>query len=187
MPQQTPSRVSPSDQPTREHSRRSILKLGSLAGAGLLFAPVIASCAGPKTAASTPTAGATASGGTMSIVLNRNLVSLDNKLNQYDAAVTVQGLGGDFWKFHDLAFANQKELTPENFEKWAVQAGVDAQKFKAAYDSKKYAAKVDKDLALSRQLGARGTPAFRINGKTLSGAQPFEKFKEKIDRALKGS
>jgi protein-disulfide isomerase len=102
----------------------------------------------------------------------------------HEAAATVQGLGGDFWKFHDLAFANQKELTPENLEKWAVQSGVDAAKFKAAFDSKKYAPKVDKDLAFSRTVGARGTPAFRINGKTLSGAQPFEKFKEVIDEQL---
>jgi protein-disulfide isomerase len=102
----------------------------------------------------------------------------------HDAAVTVQALGGDFWKFHDLAFANQKELTPDNFQKWAVASGVDGAKFKEAFDSKKYAAKVDKDLALSKQLGARGTPAFRINGKTLSGAQPFEKFKEVIDSEL---
>jgi protein-disulfide isomerase len=101
-----------------------------------------------------------------------------------DAAVTVQALGGDFWKFHDLAFANQKDLSPENFSKWAVEAGVDAQKFKEAFDSKKFVGKVDKDLALSKQLGARGTPAFRINGKTLSGAQPFEKFKEAIDEQL---
>jgi protein-disulfide isomerase len=102
----------------------------------------------------------------------------------HEAAATVQALGGDFWKFHDLAFANQKELTTENFQKWAVSAGVDAGKFKEAFDAKKYAAKVDKDLAMARQVGARGTPAFRINGKTLSGAQPFEKFKEVIDEQL---
>jgi protein-disulfide isomerase len=102
----------------------------------------------------------------------------------HEAAATVQALGGDFWKFHDLAFANQKELTPDNFQKWAVASGVDGAKFKESFDSKKYAAKVDKDLAVSRQLGARGTPAFRINGKTLSGAQPFEKFKEVIDAEL---
>jgi protein-disulfide isomerase len=102
----------------------------------------------------------------------------------HEAGVTVQALGGDFWKFHDLAFANQKELTSDNFQKWAVASGVDGAKFKEAFDSKKYAAKVDKDLALSKQLGARGTPAFRINGKTLSGAQPFEKFKEVIDAEL---
>jgi protein-disulfide isomerase len=102
----------------------------------------------------------------------------------HDAAVTVQALGGDFWKFHDLAFANQKELTPDNLQKWAVASGVDGAKFKEAFDSKKFAAKVDKDLAFGRTIGARGTPAFRINGKTLSGAQPFEKFKEIIDEQL---
>ncbi len=101
-----------------------------------------------------------------------------------DAGATVQALGGDFWKFHDLTFQNQKDLTPENFQKWAVASGVDGAKFKEAFDSKKYAAKVDKDLALARTIGARGTPAFRINGKTLSGAQPYEKFKEVIDEQL---
>jgi protein-disulfide isomerase len=102
----------------------------------------------------------------------------------HEAGAVVHSLGGDFWKFHDLAFANQKELTPENLEKWAVASGVDAAKFKAAFDAKKGAAKVDKDLALSKQIGAKGTPHFRINGKTLSGAQPFEKFKELIDEQL---
>jgi protein-disulfide isomerase len=101
-----------------------------------------------------------------------------------EAGATVQALGGDFWKFNDLAFANQKDLTPENFQKWAVASGVDAQAFKAAFDAKKYAPKVDKDMALAKQIGANGTPHFRINGKTLSGAQPYEKFKEVIDEQL---
>ncbi len=102
----------------------------------------------------------------------------------HEAAATVQALGGDFWKFHDLAFANQKALTTENIEKWAVESGVDAQKFKAAFEAKKYAGKVDKDMAVAAQIGARGTPHFRINGKALSGAQPYEKFKEVIDEQL---
>ena len=41
----------------------------------------------PQTTGGGRTAG---TGGKLSITLNRNLVSLDNKLNQYDAAVTVQ-------------------------------------------------------------------------------------------------
>ncbi len=102
----------------------------------------------------------------------------------HEAAATVHALGGDFWKFHELAFANQKALTNENFEQWAVASGVDLQKFKAAFEAKKYSAKVDKDLAVGKQIGARGTPHFLINGKALSGAQPFEKFKEAIDSEL---
>ena len=104
----------------------------------------------------------------------------------HEAAAAVHGVCGNdaFWKFHDTAFQNSKALDPANFQKWAEAAGCDGAKFKAAFDSKKYAAKVDKDQALAKKIGATGTPAFRINGKTLSGAQPFPKFKEIIDAEL---
>jgi protein-disulfide isomerase len=105
----------------------------------------------------------------------------------HEASDAVFALGGStaFWKFHDLAFENQKALTPENFATWAQQSGVDPAKFKAAFDSKKSAAKVDQDLAANKKIGATGTPAFRINGVTLSGAQPFDRFQAVIDTELK--
>src|SRR5207253_9931226 len=103
-----------------------------------------------------------------------------------DAAMTVFGIGGSdaFWKFHDLAFQNQQALTDENYEKWAAASGVDVNKFKAALASKKYTAKIDEDIALASKVGANGTPAFRINGVTVSGAQPFDNFKKVIDQQL---
>jgi protein-disulfide isomerase len=103
-----------------------------------------------------------------------------------EAAATVMGVAGSdaFWKFHDQAFGNQKALNDENFEKWAVAAGADGAKFKAALSAKKFASKVDDDLAFAKKVGASGTPAFRINGVTVSGAQPFDKFKEVIDAQL---
>jgi len=106
-----------------------------------------------------------------------------------EAAQTVFALGGSeaFWKFNDKAFENQKALTEENFEQWAVAAGVPADKFKADFKAKKHAAKVDEDLALAKKIGISGTPGFRINGKLLSGAQPFPKFKEIIDAELQAA
>jgi protein-disulfide isomerase len=103
-----------------------------------------------------------------------------------EAAQTVMALKGSeaFWKFHDLAFENMRALSDENFEKWAAQAGVDVQKFRTEYKAKKHAAKVDEDIAIANKVGANGTPAFRINGVTLSGAQPFEQFKTVIDAQL---
>lgn len=104
-----------------------------------------------------------------------------------EAALAVFSLKGadGFWQFHDEAFKNQKALTAENFEKWAVTAGADAAKFKAAVASKKFTAKVDADHELAKKSGVNGTPAFFINGVLLSGAQPFEKFKTVIDEELK--
>jgi len=103
-----------------------------------------------------------------------------------EAAMAVFGLKGSeaFWKFHDAAFSNQQSLSPENYEKWAAEAGVDKAKFKEALASKKYSAKIDEDMALSTKIGANGTPAFRINGVTVSGAQPLDKFTEVIDAQL---
>ncbi len=40
------------------------------------------------------------------------------------------------------------------------------------------------DLAEGSAAGVQGTPAFFINGKLLSGAQPFSAFKQAIDAEL---
>jgi ABC-type transport system substrate-binding protein len=72
---------------TRSVSRRSLLQLAGYLGAGVALGPALAACGGPQ---SSSTSSGGAASDTLSIILNRNLVSLDNKLNQYDAAVTVQ-------------------------------------------------------------------------------------------------
>jgi ABC-type transport system substrate-binding protein len=64
----------------QQFSRRTMLRSSLLVGAGLAIGSA-AGCATP-----TGTSGPT----TVSLALNRSLVSLDNKLNQFDAAVTVQ-------------------------------------------------------------------------------------------------
>lgn len=61
-------------------TRRTLLRWSALGGAGVALGPLSA-CAGP-TGAPGP--------GTLTLGLNRSLISLDNKLNQFDAAVTVQ-------------------------------------------------------------------------------------------------
>ncbi|WP_320782648.1 ABC transporter substrate-binding protein [Streptomyces sp. CRN 30] len=61
-------------------SRRTLLRGTALAGVGAALGPLSA-CAGPT---------GTSGPGTLTLGLNRSLVSLDNKLNQFEAAVTVQ-------------------------------------------------------------------------------------------------
>ncbi|HEY6726021.1 MAG TPA: thioredoxin domain-containing protein [Polyangiaceae bacterium] len=103
-----------------------------------------------------------------------------------EAAVIVFQKGGDraFWAFHDRVFENQKELTPGNFERWAAEAGVSSTDLRHGLDRGRASAKVQADMALAAKVGVSGTPAFRINGVTLSGAQPVDKFVEVIDQQL---
>ncbi len=66
----------------------------------------------------------------------------------------------------------------------AVAVGLDAAQFNACLDSHKYAAVVEADIKMGNDAGVNGTPAFFINGRMISGAQPFEAFKKIIDEEL---
>jgi protein-disulfide isomerase len=91
---------------------------------------------------------------------------------------------GKFWEFHDKLFANQRALAPEFYEQTAKELGLDMAKWKAAVDSQKYKPQIEAEQKRYSALGARGTPAFFINGRPFSGAQPFENFKAAIDAEL---
>ena len=56
------------------------------------------------------------------------------------------------------------------------------EKFKKDMESADVKKRVDADSSEAARLGVTGTPAFFINGKFLSGAQPFESFKRQIDQ-----
>jgi protein-disulfide isomerase len=103
-----------------------------------------------------------------------------------EAGQVVFTLGGSdaFFKFHDLAFKNQPQLTPENFRLWALAAGVDGKAYDTALATHTATQKIDEDQALAKKIGANGTPAFRINGVELSGAQPLDRFKQTVDTEL---
>jgi protein-disulfide isomerase len=117
---------------------------------------------------------------------NQPLQFHENAKPAAEAAQTVFALKGSdaFWKFHHLAFTNQKDLRPESYERWAKELGVDPAKFRAELATRKAAKKVDEDAAIAERIGATATPAFRVNGAELAGAQAFDKFKAVIDKEL---
>jgi len=100
-----------------------------------------------------------------------------------------------FWKLYDYYFEHQRELNETNIKEKTIEAlkgeKFDVEKFGRCVDEEKTAARVKKDMDEGQSVGVTGTPAFIINGRTLSGAQPAQKFKAIIDdelaRAAKGS
>lgn len=91
---------------------------------------------------------------------------------------------GKFWQFHDRLFENQSKLTDADLKQHASALGLDAGQFNACFDSHKFARDVQDDMEAGEAAGVSGTPAFFINGRVLSGAQPFEAFKRVIDEEL---
>jgi protein-disulfide isomerase len=91
---------------------------------------------------------------------------------------------GKFWQYHDKLFADPGHLEIADLKQRASELGLDKGKFDACVDSHASRARVDADVRDGQEAGVNGTPAFFINGRMLSGAQPFEQFKRLIDEEL---
>ncbi len=109
-----------------------------------------------------------------------------------EAAECVLQQGNDrFWKFEELDFANQAQLSDANIRSWALATGVEAAKFDQCVSSHATAAKIAADTAEGRQNSVSGTPSFMIygpgdtTGTQVVGAQPFSAFQQAIDAKLK--
>lgn len=92
---------------------------------------------------------------------------------------------GKFWEMHNMLFENQAKLEDSDLKEYAKKLELDAAKFAECYDKKAHIEKIEMSKKEGEKVGISATPSFVINGTLLQGAQPFERFKEKIDRALK--
>jgi predicted DsbA family dithiol-disulfide isomerase len=100
-------------------------------------------------------------------------------------ATVAAGKQGKFWEMHDKIFENQRQISEENYVKWAGEIGLDVEKFKKDVADPATQKVLDADVKDAGAVGVSGTPAFFINGRYLSGAQPYDAFKRLIDEALK--
>jgi len=93
-----------------------------------------------------------------------------------------------FWKLYSSFFENQAQISPETLKDKATGflqgSGIDMAKWTDCLDNKKSLPKVKAEMAEGQSVGVRGTPGFIINGRLVSGAQPFENFKNVIDDEL---
>jgi len=103
-------------------------------------------------------------------------------------AAECAGEQGKFWEYHDKLFASAGSplaLTDGKLKGYAKELGLKGQAFTQCLDSGKHLKKVEGETAIAALLGARGTPAFFLNGQMLVGAQPFEVFEAVIEKELK--
>ena len=91
---------------------------------------------------------------------------------------------GKFWQYHDALFANQSKLAPADLKATAKTLGMNSTKFDTCFDSPKYDGQIKADQATGERVGVDGTPAFFIDGRPLTGAQPIPKFEDLINDEL---
>lgn len=89
-----------------------------------------------------------------------------------------------FWEFHDSMFGNQRELSVPDLKQRAVDLNLDTKAFNECIDSGREGAAIQADIQEGAKAGVTGTPAMFINGRMLSGNQPYADIKEVIDDEL---
>lgn len=74
---------------------------------------------------------------------------------------------GKFWEMSQKLYANQQNLTPDNFKKWAKEIGLDTAKFEKDLKANdgKYEAAIKADMELgTTSANVRGTPTILVGG-----------------------
>jgi protein-disulfide isomerase len=101
---------------------------------------------------------------------------------------------GRFWEYHDLLFARLRDagvagaaavLGTEALRAHAARIGLDAAAFGASLDAGTYREAVERDLEEGKQAGVTGTPTIFINGRLLSGNQPYADLRKVVEDELR--
>jgi len=101
------------------------------------------------------------------------------------------GRQGKFWEMHNRLLADPKTVTLASLQEFASSIGLNSSTFDKCLAGEQ-TAKVRADLETAKSLGLAGTPSFflgirRDDGQVtvkavLFGAQPFQRFKDEIDK-----
>jgi len=91
-------------------------------------------------------------------------------------AAECAGEQGKYYDMHDLLFEKGVSGGVSAFKQYAKEIGLKT--------TGEMAGEVRKDFTDGQRAGVQGTPAFFIDGKLISGAQPFPAFEAAIEAAL---
>ena len=106
-----------------------------------------------------------------------------NAMPAAEAAMAANAQG-KFGAMHEKLYANSSALSRDKYIELATALGLDMKRFTNDIDTEAYKKTIEAQTEEVMKVGASGTPACFINGRFLSGAQPYEAFKKIIDEEL---
>ena len=101
---------------------------------------------------------------------------------------------GKFWEMHDILFEQSANLDARQYPEYAKKLKLEPAAFNLCLGSGKQSARINSGLASGRSVGINATPSFIITktergdivsgGNIITGAQPYEQFRQAIEQAL---
>lgn len=111
-----------------------------------------------------------------------------------EAAAEVHAQRGNaaFWAYHDQLFSHQRSLDDETLVSLAREiSGIDAAQVRAALKDHRHEQHVKRELMGLIESGAAssglGTPTVFVNGRMITGAEPYRTFEDAVEFALQES
>jgi len=98
-------------------------------------------------------------------------------------ACECAGKQNKYWDMFDK-LSTTDSFTDDALKGFAEDIGLNTKIFNSCLDKKETKTNVEKDMKDGQGYGVRGTPAFFVNGRYISGAAPFATFKTIIDEEL---
>jgi len=90
---------------------------------------------------------------------------------------------GGFWEMHDALFDHQDALAPPALRRYALELGLDVERFWDDVRTREHAPRVAEDVRSADESGVAGTPTFFINGRRHQGAYDVDTLTTAVRRA----
>ena len=87
---------------------------------------------------------------------------------------------GEFWAMHEYLFEHQKALEDADLKRYAVELGLDSDRFARDRTSPEVETRIERDLASGERSGVPGTPTFYVNGIRHDGGYDLESLRSAI-------
>jgi predicted DsbA family dithiol-disulfide isomerase len=81
---------------------------------------------------------------------------------------------------HDYLFEHQQALEDADLQRYAVELGLDSDRFARDRTSPEVENRIDRDLASGERSGVPGTPTFYVNGTRHDGGYDLESLRSAI-------
>lgn len=100
--------------------------------------------------------------GKVAFVFKQYPLPFHNKAVPAAKAALAAGRQGKFFEMHDKIFANQQQISDENYLVWAKDIGLNVERFKKDMTDTKLDEIIKADMDEGQKAGVRGTPSLYI-------------------------
>jgi protein-disulfide isomerase len=102
------------------------------------------------------------------------------------AAAESAAAQAQFWAMHEYLFEHQQALEERDLHQYALDLGLQPDRFEHDLTSPEVARRIDRDLASGQRSGVEGTPTFYVNGLRHDGPYDVDTLRSAIMAQLTG-